>query len=77
MSLLGLVSAASILVGTLEPAGFEPAADIVVVGYILWSVWLAVFGIVLLRTRSLSNQAPQVNPASNPTARTENAAVIT
>lgn len=74
LSLLGMVSAASILVGTLEPAGFEPAADIVVVGYILWSVWLAVFGIILLRTRSLSDRAPQVNPASNPSTRTENVA---
>jgi len=53
LSLLGVVSAAGIVVGTLEPAGFDPAADIVVVGYILWSLWLAVFGVVLLRTRSL------------------------
>ena len=52
LSLLGIVSAAAILVGTLEPAGFEPAADIVVIGYILWSLWLAVFGIVLLLPRS-------------------------
>jgi len=35
LGLLGMVSAASILVGTLEPAGFEPAANIVVIGYIL------------------------------------------
>jgi hypothetical protein len=55
LSLLGTVSAAGILVGTLEPAGFEPAADIVVVGYILWSIWLALFGIFLLVTRSLRN----------------------
>src|SRR5688500_5919640 len=38
---LGMVSAAGVLVGIFEPAGFEPAADIVVVGYILWSIWLA------------------------------------
>jgi hypothetical protein len=48
LGLLGLVSAASILVGTLEPAGFEPAANVVVIGYILWSIWLALFGIFLL-----------------------------
>ena len=55
LSLLGLVSAACILVGTLEPAGFEPAATIVVVGYILWSIWLILTGIFLLLTRP--NQA--------------------
>jgi Domain of unknown function (DUF4386) len=48
LGLLGMVSAVSILVGTLEPAGFEPAANIVVIGYILWSIWLALFGIFLL-----------------------------
>ena len=48
LALLGMVSAAGVLVGTFEPAGFEPAADIVVVGYILWSIWLALFGIFLL-----------------------------
>jgi hypothetical protein len=72
LSLLGVVSAACILVGTLEPAGFEPAANIVVVGYILWSIWLALFGIFLLLTRSLRNRASQAIPASNPTTRTEN-----
>jgi len=51
LGLLGLVSAASILVGTLEPAGFEPAANVVVIGYILWSIWLALFGIFLLVPR--------------------------
>jgi Domain of unknown function (DUF4386) len=74
LSLLGVVSAAGILVGTLEPAGFQPAANIVVVGYILWSIWLALFGIFLLLTRSLRNRAPQADPASNPTTRTENLA---
>ena len=44
LALLGVVSAVGILVGTLEPVGFEPAANIVVVGYILWSIWLALFG---------------------------------
>jgi hypothetical protein len=48
LALLGVVSAVGILVGTLEPVGFEPAANIVVVGYILWSIWLALFGIFLL-----------------------------
>jgi hypothetical protein len=51
LGLLGMVSAASILVGTLEPAGFNPAANVVVIGYILWSIWLALFGIFLLLPR--------------------------
>jgi hypothetical protein len=72
LSLLGMVSAAAILVGTLEPAGFEPAADIVVVGYILWSIWLALFGILLLLARSIGRQAPQANPVGNSTPRIEN-----
>src|SRR5919107_120910 len=59
LSLLGTVSAAGILVGTLEPAGFEPAANIVVVGYILWSIWLALTGIFLLLTRP--NQVPSTS----------------
>jgi hypothetical protein len=46
--LLGLVSAAGILAGTLEFVGFTLAADVVTVAYILWSVWLLAFGIVLL-----------------------------
>ena len=70
LSLLGVVAAA----GILEPAGFQPAAKIVVIGYILWSIWLALFGIFLLLTRSLRNRAPQANPASDPTTRTENLA---
>ena len=59
LSLLGMVSAAGVLVGTLEPVGFEAAAIIVVVGYILWSIWLALFGIFLLLTRP--NRAPSAS----------------
>ena len=55
LSLLGMVSAAGVLVGTLEPAGFEAAANIVVVGYVLWSIWLLLTGIILLLIRP--NQA--------------------
>src|SRR3712207_1111624 len=51
LGLLGMVSAASVLVGTLEPAGFEPAANVVVIGYILWSIWPALFGLCLLLPR--------------------------
>jgi len=57
LALLGMVAAAGVLVGTLEPAGFEPAANIVVVGYILWSIWLALTGILLLLPRTMRNRA--------------------
>ena len=53
LGLLGAAAAASIIVGMFEPAGFGPAADIVVVGYILWSIWLALTGILLLLPGSL------------------------
>ena len=68
LALLGVVSAAGIVVGMLEPAGFEPAANIVVVGYILWSLWLAIFGILLLLPSSIRNRAIQGNPAGNSSA---------
>jgi hypothetical protein len=60
LGLLGMVAAACILVGTLEPAGFEAAANIVVVGYILWSIWLILTGICLLLTKP--NQASFSTP---------------
>lgn len=59
---LGLVSAAGLLVGTLEPAGFGPAADTVVIGYILWSMWLAAFGVLVLRTRPVTHPASEAIP---------------
>ena len=71
LALLGMVSAASVLVGTFEPVGFEPAADIVVVGYILWSIWLALFGIFLLLPRFIRHRALRLKPASQATTRVE------
>jgi hypothetical protein len=58
----------------LEPAGFEPAADVVVVGYILWSVWLALFGILLLLPGSIRHRALRVKPAGRATTRIEGVA---
>jgi uncharacterized protein DUF4386 len=46
---VGIVAALGILIGTLEPAGFEPAGNIVTFAYILWSLWLIVAGTFLLR----------------------------
>jgi hypothetical protein len=74
LALMGMVSAAGVFVGTLEPAGFEPAANIVVVGYILWSIWLVLFGIFLLLPRSIGRQAPQTHSSVKPTSRTESLA---
>lgn len=61
---LGMIAAAGILIGTLEPAGFDAAGNIVVFGYILWSIWLAVFGVFVLRTRSLGSPTTRTDPAS-------------
>jgi len=45
---LGLVCAAGILVGMLEPAGFKRAGLINAIAYILWSLWLVTLGIIIL-----------------------------
>jgi hypothetical protein len=74
LGLLGIVSAAGVLAGMLEPVGFESAADVVVVGYIMWSVWLALFGILLLLPSSFRQQALRVKPAGRTTARIESLA---
>lgn len=74
LALLGMLAAVGIVVGMLEPAGFEPAADVVVVAYILWSVWLALFGIFLLLPRSIGQRNQRVNPAGKATTRIEGVA---
>jgi hypothetical protein len=61
LGLLGAVSAAGIIVGM-----FEPAANIVVVGYILWSIWLALTGILLLLPGSLRERATRSFPVGDP-----------
>ena len=71
LALLGMASAAGVLVGILELAGFGLAADIVVVGYIMWSVWLALFGVLLLFPGSIGRRALRVNPAGKATTRIE------
>jgi hypothetical protein len=74
LAILGVLSAAGVSVGTLEPVGFEPAADIVVVGYILWSIWLALFGILLLLPRTIRHRALRIKPADKATTRIESLA---
>jgi hypothetical protein len=46
---LGTVAALGIMIGMLEPAGWEPAGLVVALSYILWSLWLIAFGVLLLR----------------------------
>jgi hypothetical protein len=75
LALLGMVSAAGIFIGTLEPAGLEPAANIVVVGYILWSLWLALTGVFLLLPKTSRRYAPQSNSVAHPTAPNESMSV--
>jgi len=58
LSWLGLVAAAGILVGLLEPAGFAAAGAVNALGYVLWSLWLIAAGVALLR-----NKAPAARPA--------------
>lgn len=70
LALIGGVSAAGIVIGMLEPAGFEPAANVVVFGYILWSVWLALTGMVLLFTRPTGSRAHRDGTAEERFART-------
>lgn len=55
---LGIVSAIGIFSGILEQVGFQAAADINAISYIVWSVWLILSGIFILRS------SPQVQPDS-------------
>ena len=48
MGAAGLISAAGILAGLLEPAGWKPAGAINAISYIAWSLWLIVSGIILI-----------------------------
>lgn len=48
LAILGILSAAGIMVGLLEPTGWKPAGAINAISYIGWSLWLIVSGIVLI-----------------------------
>lgn len=45
---LGLIPAIGIFIGLFEEAGFQPAAVINAISYILWSLWLIAVGIAFL-----------------------------
>lgn len=54
----GMLVAAGILVGTLEPAGVEFAANVVAISYIAWSAWLIALGICFLRPAPAGRPGP-------------------
>jgi hypothetical protein len=45
---LGIIPAIGVLVGVFEETGFKPAGAINAISYLLWSLWLVAFGIILL-----------------------------
>jgi hypothetical protein len=65
---LGIVSALLIMFGSAEGAGLEIAADVNVVGFLLWSVWMigmAVFLIWAKPKASWQTQAGSLQVAVN------------
>jgi fatty acid desaturase len=55
---LGTVSAVLVLVGVLSPLDL-PVIDLAnFIGYVLWSIWLVVFGLLLLRGPHAGTAAP-------------------
>ena len=50
-SLLGAVSAVLILAGALSPLNLPLIDDANFIGYVLWSVWLVIFAVLLLLGR--------------------------
>jgi hypothetical protein len=68
---VGMVDALGILIGTLEPAGFELAGNIVTFSYILWSLWLIVVGVFLCaRSRGLRTLPAKCDRGVEPVAGT-------
>lgn len=60
-SALGFASAALVLVGVLSPLGLPGVDTANFAGYVLWSVWLIAFGIVIL----VHERRRAVSPASS------------
>lgn len=54
---LGIIAAPLIIIGSAEGAGLARAADINVIGFAVWSLWLIVMGVVLLWSKGKS-EAP-------------------
>jgi hypothetical protein len=60
---LGGVGAVLILAGVLSPLNLPVIDNANFIGYVLWSVWLIAFGIVLLVRRPTAGTATKVAPA--------------
>jgi hypothetical protein len=60
-STLGIASAALVLVGVLSPLGLPGVDTANFAGYVLWSVWLIAFAIVIL----VHERRPAVSPTSS------------
>ena len=48
LATIGIISALGILVGLFEPTGWKPAGAINAAGYIVWSLWLFICGVILM-----------------------------
>jgi hypothetical protein len=48
LGISGMVFAAGILLGLLEPAGMAWAGTVNALSYLAWSVWMVVFGVLML-----------------------------
>jgi hypothetical protein len=60
---LGAVGAVLILAGVLSPLNLPLIDNANFIGYVLWSVWLVVFGVLLLVRRPSGGTAVKVAPA--------------
>jgi hypothetical protein len=54
LGVLGIVAAIGVMIGMLEPAGWNAAGAINAISYIVWSLWLIVMGVSLV----MRNTAP-------------------
>ncbi|HVG95507.1 MAG TPA: DUF4386 domain-containing protein [Chloroflexota bacterium] len=68
ISWLGLVAAGGILAGLLEPAGLAAAGAVNALGYVVWSLWLIVAGVALLRGRAPAARPARAGRALDPAA---------
>jgi hypothetical protein len=53
MGIFGIIAAVGIMVGLLEPAGVSAAGAVNAISYIVWSLWLIVSGVILLRAQPM------------------------
>lgn len=64
LGVVGIVAAAGVMTGLLEPAGWEPAGLINALSYIAWSLWMVALGVLLLVRREPA-AANSLTPAAH------------